>query len=385
MTDIPLLLDQLIISALNAHASDIHIQPYPSNYRIRFRSDGLLYDFQSYESSVATHICARIKVLAQLDVAEKRRPQDGTFPFSHIPYDSDIRVSTFPSQYGEKLVLRLLDKTSHYKTLDQVGLSPHLQAQLSKAVSQDNGCIILTGPTGSGKTTTAHALLSTLAISEKNVVTLEDPIEYVFPGVTQSAIQPLLGLTFAAGLRALLRQDPDVILLGEIRDAETAQVAIQAALTGHQVITTLHTTDAPSALLRLIHMGCESFLVAAAVQIIVAQRLARRICSSCIQKVPIQSEQALVLRKFGFECTHLYEGAGCEDCRGTGCSGRIGIFEVLILTPAIRSACIEGANYDKVVALAAQEGMQSLTEDAFMKLSQGSIPFSEWSRIALCF
>lgn len=383
MTDIPELLDQLIFKARDARASDIHIQPYPSEYRIRFRSDGVLYDHQSFEVAVATQICARIKVLSQLDVAEKRRPQDGSFTFEKGPYACDLRVATFPALYGEKLVLRLLDKESRFTTLDHVGLSPSLQAFLCDAVSQESGSIIFTGPTGSGKTTTAHALLATLNASEKNIVTLEDPIEYVLPGITQSAIQPLLGLTFEAGLRALLRQDPDVIMVGEIRDTETAHVAVQAALTGHQVITTLHTIDAPAALLRLIHLGCKSFLVAAAIRVVVAQRLARMVCASCAQEIALSKEQRDKLQRFGFELTSVYQGMGCLQCRGTGCLGRVGIFQVLILTPLMRNTLIGGADHDYLTACAAQEGMQSLAQDAFKKLAEGCIPFFEWYKVAL--
>ena len=384
MTDIPLLLDHLIFHALDAQASDIHIQPYPTDYRVRFRCDGVLYDHQILETLVGTQMSARIKVLAQLDVAEKRRPQDGTFPFRTDTHDCDIRVATFPSLYGEKLVLRLLDRTATHRSLDKLGLSSALQAKLIQALSRDSGCIILTGPTGSGKTTTAHALLSTLNAHEKNIVTLEDPIEYVLPGVTQSTIQPQLGVTFEAGLRALLRQDPDVIMVGEIRDPETAKVAIQAALTGHQVISTLHTTDAPGALMRLIHMGCERFLVAAAIQVIVAQRLLRTICSNCRHEVPVAEEQALVLKKCGLELTTLFEGSGCELCKLTGFRGRVGIFEVLVMSSSLRGNFIGGADYDQIAHYAAQEGMQSLFQDASEKLKTGVISYAEWARIALC-
>ncbi len=384
MIDIPLILDQLILHALDVHASDIHIQPYPTEYRIRFRSDGVLYDHQVCESSIGVQMSARIKVLAQLDVAEKRRPQDGTFPFRVERHDCDIRVATFPSLYGEKVVLRLLDRATTHRSLDQLGLSPALQAKLIQALSQDSGCIILTGPTGSGKTTTAHALLSTLNATEKNIVTLEDPIEYVLSGVTQSTIQPQLGLTFDAGLRALLRQDPDVIMVGEIRDPETAKVAVQAALTGHQVISTLHTTDAPGALMRLIHMGCERFLVAAALHVVVAQRLVRTICSRCCSKVPVTYDQALVLRQCGMEFTTLFEGAGCVACKGTGFLGRVGIFEVLSMSSDLRGYFIEGADCDQITDQAVKEGMQLLVQDASEKLKGGIISYTEWARIALC-
>jgi type II secretory ATPase GspE/PulE/Tfp pilus assembly ATPase PilB-like protein len=384
MTEIPQILDRLIIAALNAHSSDIHIQPYPHHYRVRFRSDGVLYDYLSLESPHAVQLCACIKVLAHLDVAEKRRPQDGTFAFSSLPFGSDVRVATFPTHYGEKVVLRLLDTTAAGgKSLETLGLSCAEGEYLTQAVSYDSGCSILTGPTGSGKTTTAHALLSTLDATSKNIVSLEDPIEYILPGVTQSAIQPQLGITFEAGLRALLRQDPDVIFVGEIRDSATAHVAVQAALTGHQVITTLHTTDALSALIRLVHMGCERFLLASAVRVIVAQRLVRRNCNRCLELVPVTGEQAALLAHYGLTCSEIYEGKGCAQCRGTGSFGRIGIFEIVKITDMIKTLMNEQASYEVMYRAALQAGMRSLKHDAFEKLVRGDIPFHEWSRIAL--
>lgn len=381
MTDISHILDQLIKNALNEQASDIHIQPYPHEYRVRLRCDGMLTDFESYDIQKAVQVCARIKVLSQLDVAEKRRPQDGTFLFSHDRYTCDIRVATFPSLHGEKVVLRLLDRSEAPKTLQDLGLECELQQKLLAEVGRDTGSIILTGPTGSGKTTTAHALLRAVNSVQRNVVTLEDPIEYLVPGATQMAIQPALGITFDAGLRALLRQDPDVILVGEIRDAETARVSMQAALTGHLVVTTMHTNDAPSALVRLLHLGCESYLVAAAVRVVIAQRLLRTNCEGCVTRVPVEDHEVLLLKSWGYELDYAYKGVGCSLCRGTGFKGRTGIFQMLVLSRTIRSALMRSV--DLVAEQAAHEGMKSLVDDAYKKVCQGYIPLSEWSRIAM--
>ena len=379
MIDIPVLLDTLLSKAYDAHASDIHIQPYPNDYRIRFRIDGVLEDHASYQLNEGIHLNARIKVLAQLDVAEKRRPQDGAFSFRTC----DIRVASFPSVHGDKLVLRILDQDSSQKRLNELGLSQVLYTQIQALTSHEQGFFLVTGPTGSGKTTSVHAFLSSLNAQEKNIVTLEDPVEYTLPGVTQSQINPELGITFEAGLRALLRQDPDVMMVGEIRDAETAHVAVQAALTGHLVVSTLHTTDAPGALIRLVHMGCERFLLAAALKAVLAQRLVRKLCLVCRYEVQPTKDQQEMVKPYGQELKALYEAQGCEDCRGTGFLGRVGIFEFLPMTPSLRAAFIEGADYDQIKEQAYKEGMVPLARDALEKVRTGVISFSEWLRVAV--
>ncbi len=383
MIDIPTLLDTCIIKALEQRVSDIHIQPYPHDMRVRFRTDGVLSEQLVCQVPQAVQLIARIKVLAQLDVAEKRRPQDGTFSFTNEDHDCDIRVATFPSQHGEKLVLRLLDKQSTPLKLDELGMSVPLCTEIEQLASHESGFIVVTGPTGSGKTTTVRAVLASLPTAEKNIVTLEDPIEYILPGVTQSQIQPELGLTFEAGLRALLRQDPDVIMVGEIRDSETAQVAIQAALTGHQVISTLHTTDAPGALMRLVHMGCERFLVAAAVKAILAQRLVRKLCRACVTTVTPTDEQRTLLKSYGKVPSTIAASHGCEACRGTGYQGRVGIFQLLTMSPVLRAQFIKGADYDQITELAREEGMRSLSESAYDQLEKGVIDFAQWMRVTV--
>ncbi len=367
MIDIPDYLESLLHTALDARASDIHIQPYAHSYGVRFRIDGHLLKEQELNADTAHHLIARIKVLSQTDVAEQRRPQDGTFTFKHC----DIRVATFPSIHGEKVVLRLLD-SQRQCDLSSLGLSPAIHKQLLTLINQQ-GFFLATGPTGSGKSTTLHALLSHLSTPENNCVTLEDPVEYILEGITQTQIHPQIGLTFEKGLRALLRQDPDIIMVGEIRDTETAQVALQAALTGHAVLSTLHTTDAPSALMRLAHMGCERFLIAAGVKAVIAQRLVRKLCVDCKYEVTPTVEQANVV-----ESNILYQAQGCDSCKHTGYKGRVGVFQLMEVTPEIRRVFIEGADYDTVKEIAYNEGMKSLKQNALKLVEQGIVSFAEW-------
>ena len=348
-------LETLLHTALDARASDIHIQPYALHYSVRFRIDGHLLQQEELNPEKAQQVIARIKVLSQTDVAEHRRPQDGTFTFKQ----SDIRVATFPSIHGEKVVLRLLDSQKQ-RDLSSLGLSSTMQQQLLSLASKQ-GFFLATGPTGSGKSTTLHALLSHLSTPENNCVTLEDPVEYTIDGVTQTQVHPQIGLTFEKGLRALLRQDPDIIMVGEIRDTETAQVALQAALTGHIVLSTLHTTDAPSALMRLAHMGCARFLIAAGVKAIIAQRLLRKLCAECKYTV----EQG-------------YEAQGCTSCKHTGYKGRVGVFQLMEVTLEISRLFINGADYETLKQIAYKEGMASLKQDALTLVKQGIISHAEW-------
>jgi len=377
MIDITALLDAVILEALTAGASDIHIQPYPDQYRIRFRIDGLLQQRHLCTFGNAIQLIARIKVLAHLDVAEKRRPQDGSFTFLKGSAEADCRIALFPSHYGEKVVIRLFDRVLEHRRIHNLGFSQFILERVNAHMQSDSGFFLITGPTGSGKTTTAHALLSSLS-ADKNIVTLEDPIEYHISGVTQSQIQPELGLTFESGLRALLRQDPDVLLVGEIRDSETAQVAVQAALTGHQVISTMHTTDAPGALMRLTHMGCEPFLLAAALKLIIAQRLVRTLCRGCRYEVIPSQEQKFLLTKYGNTHTSLYEAKGCLECFNRGYKGRVGIFQLLEMNSEMRKLLTQGADYDQIVQFAYTKGTYSLAEEAVDMLKQGIIGFKEW-------
>ena len=324
--DIPQLLDELIKKAVTARASDIHIEPYPDAWRVRFRIDGLLFSECTLDTVSGIQSIARIKVLARLNVAEYRLPQDGKFSCTFLGLTLDVRVATFPSLYGETVVLRLLDRSRTSLALTELGLESELCRTIAQLCQTAQGFFLVTGPTGCGKTTTLHALLSHVHNPQKHTVTLEDPIEYTVDGITQTQVAPEIGLTFARGLRSLLRQDPDIILVGEIRDTETAQVALQAALTGHLVLSTLHTLDAPGTLIRLVDMGIPPYLIAATVSGVLAQRLARRLCLTC----RYERELSLAEQKQGLE--RAFESKGCTACNYTGSRGRIGIFEFLKLS-----------------------------------------------------
>lgn len=383
MIQISQFLTNILSEAHLLQASDIHIQPCPQEYRIRFRIDGLIEQHTSISNPIGVHLISRIKVLAHMDVAEKRRPQDGTFSFNYHTSPSEIRVGTFPTIHGEKVVLRILDSVNYSSlSLRQLGLSDTLAECIEKIVALSHGFLIVTGSTGSGKTTTLHALLSTLESSHKNIVTLEDPVEYVLEGITQTRIHQEIGLTFQAGLRSLLRQDPDVIMVGEIRDKETAQVAVQAALTGHQVLTTLHTNDALGALMRLTHMGIERYLLAGSVKAIIAQQLVRRICKMCAYTHEPSTEQQTILQKYSYVVSTVTVGRGCKVCRGSGFKGRIGIFQFLQLSPLLCSLFVQGADYEQLLRCAEQFGMGHLHADAFNKLKEGIISFNEFVRVA---
>ena len=381
MSDAPVLLEELIKQALTTRASDIHIEPYPDEFRVRFRIDGLLQQAPFLERNTALAVIARIKVLTHLNIAQKRLPQDGSFSFTCADSSYDIRVATFPSLYGEKVVLRLLDRSSSGLTLSDLGFEPQMLADLKQITGSSDGFFLVTGPTGAGKTTTLHMVLSSLKTEEKNAVTLEDPVEYTIDGVTQTQVMPAIGLSFEKGLRALLRQDPDIIMVGEIRDQETAHVAIQAALTGHVVLSSLHTTDAPSALIRLIDMGIEPFLVSAAVKGILAQRLARRLCKECRYEDALTEEEQVALERRAITLIKNYRSAGCSSCRGTGYYGRIGIFQLLQVSSRLRALCTKRPDYDALCAQAYQEGMKPLIADAVSKVDAGIISVQELLRV----
>lgn len=376
------ILDELITDALSVRASDIHIEPSFETYTIRLRIDGFLLP-HTHELLNGTHIIARIKVLASMNVAEKRIPQDGKFTSSLGGGACDIRVATFPCMYGEKVVLRLLARNHTALQLTQLGLSPSLYQTIVELSQRSNGFFLATGPTGSGKTTLLHAVLSHIKSIHTNIMTLEDPVEYTIEGITQTAIHPSIGLTFESGLRSLLRLDPDVIMVGEIRDTETAHVAFKAALTGHFVVSTLHTIDAPSALLRLIDMGIQPFLINATISGIVAQRLARRLCSLCKIITPLSSKEKSSAIALDISLTSFYTSPGCTSCKGTGTQGRIGIFELLTLSPSLQALLQKPSSYRALAQQAQKEGMISLLEDALAKVHEGLISFAELLRICL--
>ena len=324
---VPDQIDRLLETALDRGASDVHLEPFADRLRVRFRVDGMLREVAQLDSTLQRSVAARVKVMAGLDVAERRRPQDGRL---RLPSGVDVRVSAIPTQNGEKIVLRLLDRTRGLLSLSDLGLSPVELGAFSDSVRRTHGMVLVTGPTGSGKTTTLYAALDALSGPDRNVLTIEDPIEYTLDGVNQSQARPEIGYTFPVALRAFLRQDPDVILVGEIRDAETAEVAVRAALTGHLVLSTLHTTDAASAVPRLIDLNVPSYLVAASLRLSVAQRLVRRVCECCSTSKP---GDPVALAALGLPLsTMISKGKGCPACSGTGYRGRRGLFELFYVS-----------------------------------------------------
>jgi type IV pilus assembly protein PilB len=367
------LVDTILREAIRNEATDIHIEPMQNAVRIRFRIDGILHEVLRLPKWLAAPLIARIKILGDMDVAEKRVPQDGRMRIEMQKKRFDVRISTIPTVNGEKAVLRLLDQTSPLMGLEKLGLWEDDLAKVEYLISQPYGMILSTGPTGSGKTTTQYSILHRLNTTEVNILTIEEPVEYEVQGINQVHVNRKAGVTFATALRAFLRQDPDIILVGEIRDLETADVAFQAALTGHLVLSTLHTNDAPTAATRLIEMGVEPFLISAAVIGVIAQRLARRICTNC--KEPYKYPEELLMR-FGTDLSELngkelYRGRGCENCRYTGYRGRIGIFEVFVMNTEIADLILRRAPISEIRDAAVASGMTTLLQDGWRKVLAG--------------
>jgi general secretion pathway protein E len=346
------LINGLISEAIGQSASDIHIEPAEHAVVVRLRIDGMLREVLQAPARLRSRLVSRIKVMARLDIAEKRLPQDGRMSLSLGGRGVDVRVSTLPSRYGERVVMRLLDKEQGVRSLDQLGMDARMLSRFQASLQTPNGIVLVTGPTGSGKTTTLYAALNLLNDRSRNILTVEDPIEYAIDGVGQTQINPKIGMTFAAGLRAILRQDPDVVMVGEIRDAETAQIAVQASLTGHLVFSTVHTNDAIAAITRLRDMGVEPYLLASTLRAIVAQRLVRRLCPHCKRKAVIGPQEQALLRTVGAEGATIYEGAGCPQCRGSGYIGRIGLYEFVQIDDEIRRQIHAGANEQEMAAYA---------------------------------
>ncbi len=376
--------DALLSGAIEKAASDIHLEPTAQHLRIRLRVDGLLYDQPSIASSMMQQVISRLKVLAQMDIAEKRIPQDGKFTLSFEENSIDFRVSTFPSLFGEKMVVRILDRAAHAMSLDQLGFTPAMRDAITEITQKQNGFFLVTGPTGSGKTTTLYAILSTLHAPEKNIITLENPVEYNLEGITQGHINTEAGFTFAKGIRALLRQDPDILMVGEIRDRETAGVAIEAALTGHLVLSTLHTNDAPSAVMRLMDMGIEPFLINASLSGVLAQRLVRTLCLKCREPIERTELHEHLLKKLAIdEEIQLYAGRGCAWCDGLGYRGRTGIFELLLINPALRALIVSHPNFDAIYEQVRRDGMRTMLQDGVLKLKGGLISIEELARVMI--
>jgi type IV pilus assembly protein PilB len=329
-------------------------------------------------------IVSRLKVLAQMDIAEKRIPQDGKFSLSFEGNPIDFRVSTFPSLFGEKMVVRILDRAAHAMSLDQLGFAPAMLETIQEIAQKQSGFFLVTGPTGSGKTTTLYAILSALHAPEKNIITLENPVEYHLEGITQGHINTDAGFTFAKGIRALLRQDPDILMVGEIRDHETAGVAIEAALTGHLVLSTLHTNDAPSAVMRLMDMGIEPFLINASLSGVLAQRLVRKLCLQCREPIERMELHEHLLKKLAIdEDIQLYKGRGCAWCDGLGYRGRIGIFELLLINPALRALIVSHPNFDAIYDQVQRDGMHTMLQDGILKLKEGLVSLEELARVMI--
>jgi general secretion pathway protein E len=378
------LINSLLFQAVKDRASDIHIEPFERDLTVRFRIDGVLYDIISPPKRFQPVIISRVKIMAGLNIAEKRLPQDGRIRIKLAGKDVDIRVSTVPTAFGERVVMRLLDRSSTILQLNELGLTGHKLELVDTLIHQSHGIILVTGPTGSGKTTTLYAALSRINTTDKNIITIEDPIEYQLHGVGQIQVNPKIELTFASGLRSILRQDPDVIMVGEIRDAETAKIAIQAALTGHLVFSTLHTNDSCGAITRLIDMGIEPFLVASSVIAVMAQRLIRRVCPSCgaAYRPSVEELRQLGLSADRLEGHTVYRtGPTCPDCKHTGYRGRLGIHELLMIDDEVRNLTMKASDSASIRRVAAAKGMNSLREDGADKVLDGLTTVEEVLRV----
>ena len=376
------LVHKVISEAVERGTSDIHFEPGENEMKIRYRIDGVLLEAAVIPGNIVPTITSRIKILSDLDIAERRIPQDGRVSMELEGKRIDIRVVTLPASNGENVVMRILDQSNVMIQLDQLGMLPQARERFTKAFSQAHGAVLVTGPTGSGKSTSLYGALNQLNTPEKNIITIEDPVEYSMEGITQVQVNNKAGLSFAAGLRAMMRADPDIIMVGEIRDKETAQIAVEASLTGHLVLSTLHTNDAPTAITRLIEMGIEPFLVGSAIDAVVAQRLARRLCDECKRRVMVPAE---VLRTNGFNVgldLECYEPVGCARCGGTGYKGRIGLYEVMTISETIRQMAVARETADAIAHEAVREGMMRLREDGLEKVRRGVTSIAEIARVA---
>ena len=376
------LVNLLLLRAIDLGASDIHLEPFEHEFRVRYRKDGLLFEAESPPKGLQAAVLSRLKIMSRLDIAERRLPQDGRFRLKVKGRDIDFRVSTIPTLLGESMVIRILDQEKVILDLNRLGFPPRELERFDALIHKPYGMILVTGPTGSGKTTTLYAALERINSPEKKIITIEDPVEYRLRGVTQMQVKPGIGLTFARGLRHIVRQDPDIILVGEIRDRETAEIAIHAALTGHLVFSTLHTNDSAGAITRLLEMGIEDYLLASALIGVLAQRLVRLICPACRVKYASVTHQIKGLAKSPpFAVKQHYIGQGCSNCAHTGYQGRVGIFELLQVNEEIRRFILNRADAVALGQVAQRQGMKTLAEDGWDKVSQGLTTVQEVLRV----
>ena len=369
------LVNTILFQALKLRSSDVHFQPYPDRMQVRFRIDGILYDMDAIPKRVQDAIISRVKVMGKMDIAERRLPQDGRASLRIGDGEVDVRISSVPTSTGERIVMRLLDKTAKLYRLNEIGLEDKNLEMIRDYLDYNHGIVLVTGPTGSGKTTTLYAAMAEIDTTKKNILTIEDPVEYAIGGISQVQVNQKKGLTFASGLRSFLRQDPDVMMVGEIRDLETAEVAIRAALTGHLVFSTVHTNDSASTITRMVDQGVESYLVASSIVLIIAQRLVRTICPHCKVVEPIDDEWAAKLRKVDMTADQLNGqiayGPGCDECFHSGYAGRTAIYEFLPVTERIRTMVMEGAGASDIKREQIAEGFQTLRADGRKKINQG--------------
>jgi type IV pilus assembly protein PilB len=378
------LVNYIILGAIKKGASDIHVEPYERAVRVRYRIDGVLYEELSPPPRLKAAIASRLKIMANLDIAERRLPADGRIRLRLSGgREMDFRVSTVPTLFGEKVVLRLLDRGNLQLDMTRLGFEVEQLKQFQKAIHQPFGMVLVTGPTGSGKTTTLYSALAELNQTSDNICTAEDPVEFNLPGINQVQMHEEIGLNFATALRAFLRQDPDIVMVGEIRDFETAEIAIKAALTGHIVLSTVHTNDAPSTITRLLNMGIEPFLVTAAVNLICAQRLVRRVCSECRQPAEVRHEQlvSLGMSEELIGSLHLFRGSGCRHCHNTGYRGRVALYEVMPFCDSLQEMVLQGASTAEIRAEAVRLGMQTLRMSGVTKVAQGVTTVEEVMRV----
>ncbi len=369
------LVNNMIAQALDRRSSDIHIEPYEKEFRVRYRIDGVMHEQEAPPREMKAAVTSRIKLMAKLNIAERRLPQDGRIKIKVQGHEVDLRVSTLPTLYGESVVMRLLDRSAgDFYDLQRLGFDEHMLGRVEHYTSLPHGILLVTGPTGSGKSTTLYSALKRINLPDKKIITIEDPVEYQMDGINQIHVNPQIGLTFAAGLRHIVRQDPDVIMVGEIRDRETADIAIRGALTGHFVYSTLHTNDAPSAITRLTDMGVENYLITSSLVAVLAQRLVRQICSHC------RRSEGMIVAPDGRR-VEAWRGAGCEACFQTGFSGRVGIFELMEMNEELRRLIMSNADAGQLTGVARRNGMRTLREDGWQKVAAGVTTAEEVMRV----